>query len=388
MVIGFDASRAFSDKRTGTENYSYELLQHMLLADYGNRYRIYLRNGMGQESKLLDRPNVQVVNITKQRLWTQLGLAKEVLLHKPSVLFIPAHTMPVLHTPKLKSVVTIHDLGAEYLPQYHQFPQKLYLNRSTEYAVKHASHLIAVSEATKRDLQKRLQADPAKITVVYEGFNQERFSPQPEQKVQDTKQKYQLYRPYVLFVGTVQPRKNLERLIEAYSLVVRHLSLVDQGQRQATIDELPMLVIAGKKGWLAEPIYAAPKKFGIEQHVRFLNYVADEDLASLYSGATVFAFPSLFEGFGIPVLEAMACGVPVLTSNVSSLPEVGGSAVSYVNPYEIGEMADSLQKLLTNEQQRAKLRELGFLQVKKFTWETTAAQTLSVLTSVAGGNKP
>lgn len=167
MHIGIDASRAFTSQSTGTENYSRNLILALARIDSKNTYTLYLRGSSKQLPKLPS--NFRFKTIKLVRLWTQLGLAWECLLHPPDVLFIPAHTLPLIRRPGLRTVVTIHDLGAEFLPQYHQFPNKLYLNKSTEYAVSKATHLVVVSKSTKRDLIKKLKADPKKITVIYEG---------------------------------------------------------------------------------------------------------------------------------------------------------------------------------------------------------------------------
>lgn len=397
MLIGFDASRAFGNERTGTENYSHELLRSLLAIDHENTYRLYLRSKGLIADDLFVKKNVETKHIKLPKLWTQAGLAWEVLENPPDVLFVPAHTLPVIHRQSLKSLVTIHDLGAEYLPQYHQFPQKLYLNRSTEYAVKHATHLIAVSQATKDDLVKRLNADPKKISVIHEGFDASRFAPATKDQIDQIKKKYQIQGAYLLFVGTIQPRKNLERVIEAFARVksdkkatLRPASTgaafgrqgyAAQAGNMRGLDNLT-LILAGKKGWLSGAIYEAPKKHDVQSQVTFLDFVGQHDLPALYSGAEAFVFPSLFEGFGLPVLEAMACGTPVITSNSSSLPEVGGEAAYYVDPTSIGDISSAMQRLLADKGTRQKLIEKGFMQAKKFTWEKTARETLRVFEKV------
>lgn len=167
MHIGIDASRAFAFQSTGTENYSRNLILALAKIDSKNIYTLYMRGNSEQLPKLPSNFHLKTIKLT--HLWTQLGLAWECLLHPPDVLFIPAHTLPLIRRPELRTVVTIHDLGAEFLPQYHQFPGKLYLNKSTEYAVANATRLVAVSKSTKKNLVRKLKADPKKITVVYEG---------------------------------------------------------------------------------------------------------------------------------------------------------------------------------------------------------------------------
>lgn len=380
MTIGFDASRAFGTQRTGTENYSYELLRHLVQLSSAHTYTLYIRGVTAPQNEVFKSDRVTAKYILNKKLWTQLGLAWELLQREPDVLFIPAHTLPVIHRPSLKSVVTIHDLGAEYLPQYHQFPQKLYLNRATEYAVRHATHLIAVSEATKCDLIGRLGANPDKITVVYEGFTSERFNRTSESAITAVKQKHGLIGPYFLFVGTIQPRKNLERLIAAFAQVITQITNAENMREYDNIT----LVLAGKKGWLSEPIYQAPQANGIAERVKFLDYVPDEDMPALFSGAAAFVFPSLFEGFGVPVLEALSCQTPVVTSSSASLPEVGGEAVLYADPNDTADIAHKMYTLLSDQNICAALAHKAPAQLAKFSWQKTAQETLEVFERVYG----
>lgn len=372
MNIGFDASRAFNKNRTGTENYSYQLLYHLSKLDQTNKYRIFLRPGI--DINKADWPsNFEFITIPYPRLWTQVGLAKQTFFEKDlDILFIPSHTLPLIHKPGLKTVVTVHDLGAEYLPKTHQLKQRLYLKLMTDYQLKSATHLIAVSEATKQDLIKKVGIPKDKITVVYEGFNKQ-LKPVMGKNLQEELKKFGLKeKDYFLFVGTIQPRKNLERLIKAYT------QFLAKGDAKP-----PTLVLAGSKGWLSDEIYELPKKLGIEDKVKFLGYVPDEDLPALYSGALAFTFPSLFEGFGLPILEAFACNCPVLTSNISSMPEVAGDAALLVDPYSIENIRDGLLKLYEDKKLSSKLVKKGAEQTQKFSWEKAAKKTLEILTKIS-----
>jgi glycosyltransferase involved in cell wall biosynthesis len=182
--------------------------------------------------------------------------------------------------------------------------------------------------------------------------------------MEDLDKKFGIAKPYILFVGTIQPRKNIAKLIEA-------VSLLKEKQVQ--------LVVVGKKGWLWEEILAAPEKFKIADRVKFLDFVTNEDLPILYKNALCFVLPSLYEGFGLPVLEAMKFGCPTVISNVSSLPEVGGDASLYFDPQSVDDIAEKLDKVISDEKLRAEMTEKGYNQVKKFSWEKTAKQTLDVL---------
>lgn len=392
MIIGFDGSRAFVDKRTGTENYSYQLLKNLAKIDKANKYIVYLRPGTPDETFQSWPKNFQFSIINCQFLWTQGGLALQTFKDRLDVLFVPAHTIPLLRKPGLKTVVTVHDLGSEYLPSMHQIKQRVYLSMMQKYQLQTATKVIAVSKATKEDLFKRVGIDKGKIEVIYEGYDKEKFKvfsklPSAEQsskfKVSQTIKKYNLiYQNYFLFVGTVQPRKNLERLIKAFSYQLsafRHKNKKSDNRRLTT-DDL-QLVIAGSKGWLSDEIYELPKKLDIEEQVKFLGYVPEKDLPVLYSGAAALTFPSLFEGFGLPILEAQACGCPVLTSNVSSMPEVGGEGAVYVDPYSVDDIVKGMKQMENGQLRMDKVKQ-GFENVKRFSWEKCATQTLEVLEKI------
>lgn len=376
MIIGFDGSRAFTDKKTGTENYSYQLLKVLAKIDRENIYKVYLRPGA--LINLTDWPgNFQFSVLNFQFLWTQVGLGLQTFIDKLDVLFVPAHTLPMIRKPGLKTVVTVHDLGSEYLPGMHQLKQRLYLGIMQRYQLKTASRIIAVSEATKQDLVEKIGLNPKKIIVAHEGYDKSLYRKLPIDTIVNRLNHYNL-KPrlrrgspsaaniYYLFVGTVQPRKNLERVIEAFA--------------EISSKENANLVIAGSKGWLSDEIYKLPKKLGIENQVKFLGYVQDEDLPALYAGATAFVYPSLFEGFGLPILEAQACGCPVITSSLSSMPEVVGSGAVLVNPYSVEEIAGAMKRV-KREGERGKLVKNGLKNVKRFSWEKCARETLEILQS-------
>jgi len=371
MIIGFDASRAQLPERAGPENYTYNLLRELLKIDRWNRYRLYCNNLLDFE---LPTANYELRIISWSRLWTQGGLALECLKNPPDVLFVPAHTIPIIRRPDLKTVVTIHDVGFQkYLKTYQRWWGRLYEGRVSNYAARAATHVIAVSESTKKDLIEKLGVKPDKITVIYEGVDHRKFKVQSSRqkggqapfKIDHVKRRYDIGGEYLLFVGTIQPRKNLVRLIEAF---------------KKTRSPQISLIIVGKKGWLSDEIYNAPKKFGIEDRVKFLGYVPTGDIVSLMNGALAFVFPSLYEGFGLVVLEAMACGCPVVTSNTSSLPEVVGNAGILVDPYDVEDIARGIRGIFElNETQYQNLVEKGLKRAQKFTWQKTAQQTIGVL---------
>ncbi len=367
MVIGIDASRITRKNRTGTENYAYQLIEEIAKRDDKHLYRLYYNEKPVEN--IPSKNSLEEVVIPSWRMWTQYRLARELFTNPVDLLFVPAHTIPVFRPKRMKTIVTIHDLGAQYLKEYHQFPHSLYLNRSTEYVLKHASHIIVVSEATKKEAIERFHVSESRMTVIYEGYNNQIFDFSTVNSQRSTvnriMEKYQIKKPYFLFVGTIQPRKNLLRIINSY----------------AKIKEEVDLVIVGGKGWLYEEILLAPHKLGIAHRVHFLDYVSDEDLPFLYNNAEAFVFPSLCEGFGIPLLEAMASGCPVVTSNLSSMPEIVGEAGLLVDPYDENSITKSLEQALNTDWQN-KVREKGLKRVKNFSWEKAAKETISVFEKV------
>ena len=368
LTIGFDASRLQVGQRTGTEQYTWELLTALGRIDRRQRYLLY-SNGLPPTLPPLP-PNYQLRSLRFPRLWTHARLSAEMVLRPPDVLFVPAHVLP-LWSPR-RSVVTIHDLGYLSYPEAHPAAQRLYLRLSTRWNAWRATHVLAISEATKRDIVTHCDVPPTKISVVYLGVS-ERFRPVEDARVLvSVRQRYGITDPYLLYVGTIQPRKNLRRLIEAWA-----------GYLQRTGSSgAPMLVIAGKRGWLTEGIERRAHDLGVGDHVRFTGYVDDADLPALISGAVSFLFPSLYEGFGLPVLDAQACGTPVLCSSVSSLPEVAGDAALFVDPHDTGSIRDGIARLIEDEQLRHDLRQRGLRRVGEWTWERTARQTLHVLEAV------
>lgn len=378
MVVGIDGSRAFIDRRTGTENYSYQLLKALSKIDTKkHQFIVYIRPGGNPKDSWPG--NFTFKKINWSRFWTQVGLAMQTARDRLDVLFVPSHTLPVIRRPGLKTVMTVHDLGVEYLPKMHQLKQRLYLKNITAYQFRSATRLIAVSKATKDDLVKRIGIDPGKIAVIHEGFNQKLFKPIKNELLINTLKHYDLeLGKYFLFVGTVQPRKNLERLIRAFCL---HLRGVNKVTNKAQLGGKIKLAIVGSKGWLSDEIYKLPGKFGIKDQVKFLGFVADKDLPALYSGAIALLFPSLFEGFGLPILEAQACGCPVLTSNISSMPEVAGKGAVLVNPESVEDIIRGIERVQETGI-RQQLIQRGFANLKRFSWEKCAKETLKVLESV------
>lgn len=370
MTIGIDGSRAFIEGKTGTENYSYQIIKNLSSIDLKNNYLIYIKKSQVSNLKSQMWPqNFQFKIIDLPRLWTQIGLALRTFIDPIDVLFVPSHTLPLIKRPGLKTVVTVHDLGAEYLPALHQLKQVLYLNLMTHYQLKSADRIIAVSEATKADLINRVQVRKNKVSVVYEAADEKVFNKISTDSLQYVLRHFKLQKnKYFLFVGTIQPRKNLEKIIEAFKVF-----------SESTLGY--NLVLAGGKGWKSDTIYDLPQKLGIGQEVRFIGRVTDEELRALYNGATGLVYPSLFEGFGLPIVEAFNCGCPVITSKISSMPEVAGDSAILVDPYNKEEIAEALGSLASKDTLRSSLIKKGYLRSKFFSWRKAAIDTLEVIKS-------
>ena len=274
------------------------------------------------------------------------------------------HLLPKLT--RARSVFTLHDTAYLRYPQYHLLQNRLYLTLMMPRFLARADAVICVSEHTRRDaLHYYPQLNPAKICVIPEGVEPHFRLPARRADLLPIQAKYGLPERFILYVGTIEPRKNLSTLLEAYAELRQHLP--DVG-----------LVIAGGKGWLYESFFETLKRLGLEPHVILTGFVPEADLPGLMACAKVFAYPSEFEGFGLPPLEAMACGVPVACSNASSLPEVVGNAGLLLPPREARAWQAALYHLLTDEALRADLRERGLTRARQFTWEAAAKKTLAV----------
>ncbi|MDQ6879993.1 MAG: glycosyltransferase family 4 protein [Candidatus Dormibacteraeota bacterium] len=301
-------------------------------------------------------------------LWEQTIVPVEVHKLNPDVYHSPNYMLPIaLRCP---AVVTVHDLT--FLDaEVHRLRSHLYLSLMTAIAVQKAARIICVSSHTRDRLIDHFPAVAPRTRVIGEGVSAP-FRPQSRQAVERFIARHRIVDPYVLFVGTIEPRKNLARLIRAFESAVE-LS----GSRH-------QLIIVGTRGWKDAPVQAAYHASTVRDRIRFIGYVPDEELPAAYSGAQIFAYPSLCEGFGLPPLEAMACGTPVLTSNVSSLPEVVGSAALTVDPLDESALAGGLVRLMTEPVTRKAFAEAGLMRAEAFRWDRVASKTFAVYQEAAG----
>jgi glycosyltransferase involved in cell wall biosynthesis len=365
VLIGVDASR-ITRQLTGTETYTLHVLRNLLVDDQRNDYRLYLNRPI-PTGLLPLRGRVTAKVIRLPRLWTQVGLSTEMLRQPPDVLFVPSHVLPLV-TPK-RSVVVVYDVGHRFFPRAHGVLEWLYVEWAIRRHVRIATRLLTISEASKRDLVRLYGADPERIDVAYPAVDA-RFTPASVEHIEDVRLRHGLGKRYVLHLGTIKPRKNLPRLIRAFA--------------QADLPADTQLALGGMTTFGAAAVEKAIEETGLRDRVRRLAYVPDEDLTALYSGAACVTIVSLYEGFGMPALEALACGAPLVASNRGSLPEIVGEAGVLVDPLDIGSIAAGLERAFC----ASAAREAGPRRAASFTWSAAARVTLQALEQAFAGRPP
>lgn len=283
----------------------------------------------------------------------------------------PTGTAPlILSSPK--KVVTIHDVCPHIDPKTSTVLDRLIYHFWLPCAVKHVDHFLTVSINSREDINRFLGVPMKKITVIPLAAGKQ-FRPLPEPEVRPVLSRIGIQFPYILYVGSLEPRKNLHRLLEAYA------KLLDWSPKWH------LVIVGARNIWKSEPLGKSVQQYKLEPYVHFTGYIPDAELPALYNGADLFVFPSLYEGFGLPVLESMACGTPVVTSNTSSLPEIAGDAALLVDPYSVEAIAESIQLVLSDKELAQDLRSRGLERAKMFTWEKTASETIAVYEQLLGG---
>ena len=374
MHVVIDA-RYVASTQSGVGMYTANLVQALAALDPRNQYTYIIRQG---QPELRVGPNfrpwstrISFENHWLGDMWQNLYLPFRLRTRQVDLFHGPAVFLPLTKL-GFRTVVTIHDLVAFRFPETIPMKYGLYMRLMIRLAVRSADRVIAASLQTRYDLVSRLHVPPEKIAVIHEGLDARFERVTDPVRLTEIRRRYGLREPYILFVGNLEPRKNLVRLIEAFS-------------RLKTRDAFPhQLVLAGKRGWLFRPIFESVERLGLGQEVVFTGYVPPEDLPALYASADLFAFPSLYEGFGLPVLEAMACGTPVITARTGSLPEVAGEAAWYVDPWDVEALTEGLAQLLKDVETRTELAARGALQAKRFSWANTADATLRIYRQTLG----
>jgi glycosyltransferase involved in cell wall biosynthesis len=360
LRIGVDA-RSLSEPITGIGRYTLNLLQEMVVND-SHEWVLYSHRPLQHGD--WDKVNVKVRTWSLPKwarilrmLWAQSALPLMAKKDEVDLFWSPAHRLPRYLPNSIASVVTIHDLVWKHAPEtMRPFSQKLDAKFMPE-AIRMADKVIAVSKWTANDLITEVPEAEVKTSVIYEANSL---------KLSDLIDFDKVDGEYILFVGTLEPRKNLPRLLQAYALLSK------------TIRDKHPLVIVGGKGWGKDNIYSIIEQLSISKHVKVLGYLSDEELASVYHQSHLFVMPSLYEGFGLPLLEAMSMGVPVVTSNISSLPEIVGDNAVIVDPNNVESIKDGIEKVLIDNELRNQLSKAGLDRAKLFSWKGAAKETLAV----------
>jgi len=360
MIIGVDANEANVPMKVGVSVYTLNLLRYFRKrADKNTQFKIFLRHKPSSDLPDANRYFSYEV-ISGIVFWSQIFLPLHLYSKRDvDIFFSPAHYAPRFCP--VPTVITIHDLSYIYFPGDFLKKDLYQLRNWTQYSIHKAKKIIAVSKTTKNDIMKAYQIPEERVEVVYNGYEKELKIKNLESKIKiDTKN------PYILYVGTLQPRKNIVTLIQAFAKFK---------------DSYPefKLIVAGKKGWLFESIFDFVSELGLNNDIYFSDYVTDQQLAFLYKNAFCFVLPSLYEGFGIPILEAMSFGCPVISSFASSLPEVGGDACLYFDPQGVDDLVEKIKQIKNDTKLRADLIQKGKKRVKEFSWEKCGEETLSII---------
>jgi len=377
MRIGIDVSRAFIKEKTGTEEYSYQLIRNLAMMDLkSHQVFLYARKNPIIDFSLPSNFKLKIIPISK--FWTQIGLASEMMKNRPDILFVPSYAVPQIHP--AKTVVTIHGLEYKHFPECYSVRERLFLELNTKLSIKWSSKIIVPSESTKKDLIKFYGVDVEKIKVVYHGIWSQKFIKSKVHKVKNNKFN-------ILFIGRLEKRKNLVNLIKAFEIFKKSYKnppnpLFQRGNRTPPLVKGAggiKLTLAGKAGFGFEKIKTTIQKAQFKKDIVLKNYISEEEKDELYKNTDLFILPSFYEGFGLPVLEAMNYGVPVICSNVSSLPEVAGDAALLVDPNNIEEISGAMGKVFSDDNLKNKMIEKGFENVEKFSWEKCARETIKEL---------
>ncbi len=382
MRIAIQAADLDHPRIDGTRVYLLNMLRRFGNLSPKDEFLIFHQRDFNPELAPPDFPNYKIVKISSPLFWTQTRFAFEIFKNNPDVLWMPMHNAPLFRRKKLKLITTIHDLAYKYFPD--NFPKKdlLELNLLGNWAIKNSDKIIAVSQSTKNDILKfypKIKTD--KIKVIHHGFDADLFQKEiSRDKTDNILSKFKILNfppgrdsakavtKFILYVGAIQPRKNLRILIEAFNLY-----------KKGGYEKDLKLVLAGGKAWMWEEIFKSIKKSPHREDIVVTGTIPFEEIAVLYKNARLFVFPSLYEGFGIPLLEAFAAGIPVVSSKNSSLWEVGGEAARYFDSSSSFDLCRKMREVSEDDELRKKLIKKGREQIKKFSWDKCAGETLEYL---------
>lgn len=369
MRIAIQAADLDHSRIDGTRVYIHNLLKHFGKLDLTSNFFIYHRGDFNPELAPPQFPNYRIKKIKSPFFWTQARFAAEIARDGADVLWMPMHNIPFFRRRKMKTVVTIHDLAFKYFPRYFTLKDRIKLNFLAGLAIQKSDKIIAVSESTKKDILKFYpETKEDKIKVIYHGFDRELFENESLIKNKNTVLSgfKILNSRFILYVGAIQPRKNLVNLIRAFEDVKKNNPDLK-------------LVIAGEKAWLWQSVIDARENSLFRNDIILTGKLGFKETAVLYKSAALFVFPELYAGFGIPILEAMAAGTPVIAAANSSLPEAGGLAALYFQSEDRKDLAKKIRRVLDDEGLRKDMIARGKIQIKQFSWEKCACETLDFL---------
>lgn len=373
MHIAIDA-HSVGARLAGNESYAVNLIKALAQIDSINQYTLFVTRREAVDRLSGRWPNFSVSQIRPHTPLVRIPLTLSAALRRNpvDVLHVQFTAPPLSPCP---FVVSIHDLSFEHLPQTFKRRSRMQLRLTVRSSARRAARILALSESARQDIIETYGISPERVTMIPLAAPAH-FAPVTDAKdLQRVRHTYGIDGDYILSVGSIQPRKNLARVVRAFAGL----------RRERTGVKLPKLVLVGKQGWLYDETLSVIKESGLGNEVLLTGYVPEADLPALYSGAICFVYASYFEGFGLPPLEAMKCGTPVIVGNKTSLPEVVGDAGLMVNPFDEAEITSALAQLIDNRDLRDKLRRKGLKRADKFSWDDTARQTLEVYKQVAGG---
>lgn len=396
MIIGIDASRANVKNRTGTEWYAYYLIEEFKkMADPKDQFILYSKEVLqGSLGNLPHNFTSKVLSWPPGLLWTQIRLAWEMLWHAPDALFVPAHTIPII-TPS-RTITTLHDIGFEkyeHLYKNKEIGPHNYLLRkilkflvrlftlgkystteldyhrwSTRLALKKASQVITISQFSKQEIVSEFGIKESLLVVIPNGFSPSYVHITDSYKINSVLKKYSLDSPYFLFIGRLEEKKNITGLLEGFSYYKKRF------------DSAAKMILVGTPGHGFKKIQDTINAHSLSDSVMLPGWIGEDELNLLMNGADIFIFPSWYEGFGMPILEAMACGTPVITSNRGATKETAGQAAYLVDPANATEIGEGINKILSDHNLRDHLIDQGFKRIKKYSWSNTARQVLKIIT--------
>lgn len=372
MTIGIDASRAFRQSKTGTEWYSWHIIRELaqLIESSGDRLILYSDESPPNEDvpmRLSSAVNMRVLRWPFKHFWTQGRLSLEMFFASPDILFIPAHAIPLVH-PK-RTVTTIHDVGFLRYPECYSSKDLASLRFSTLYAAKHATRIITISEFSKREIIAEYNIHPSRIDVVGLGCDRQQYRPHDMSEIRSILTKYAISQPYIISIGRIDARKHTSAVIKTFEQIRK------KGYPGS-------LVLVGPEGFGGQDVAAQILNSSARDHIFSLGWIAEQDKILLLCGADAMIFLSRYEGFGLPVIEAQSCGIPVLCSDAGALSEVGGDAAIYCNPDDIEECANKALQVVSNGILRDKIRAAGLVNAERFSWRQAAGRTLAILTDL------